>query len=199
MQEVFMVQSQTRLLTPDEYLELEANADYKSEYRDGEVVPMTGGTTNHNELALNLAATLKLSLKKQNYKVYMGDVRLWIPEYRQYTYPDVMVLRGQPTYADDSKTTVMNPMLIADVLSKSTQNYDQGDKFMYYRSIPELCEYIVVDQRQHYVMQHTKTETGQWLLTEYRGIEATLVLQNLPIELPLADLYEGVDFDHSED
>jgi Uma2 family endonuclease len=82
-----MVQTPPRFYTPEEYLERETAADYKSEYRDGEIVPMTGGTTNHNELALNLAATLKLSLRDQGYRVYIGDVRLWIPDYRQYTYP----------------------------------------------------------------------------------------------------------------
>ncbi len=193
-----MVQTQPRLLTPEEYLELEAKANYKSEYRNGEIVPMTGGTTNHNELALNLAATLKLALKNQGYKVYMGDVRLWIPEYRQYTYPDVMVIHRCPTYADDSKTTVLNPMLITEVLSKSTQNYDQGDKFMYYRSIPTLGEYVLIDQKQHHVIQYTQTETGQWLLTEYRGEDANLVVQSFPFEMSLADLYEGIDFENSE-
>jgi Uma2 family endonuclease len=194
-----MVQTKPRLYTPEEYLELEANADYKSEYRDGEIVPMTGGTTNHNELSLNLAATLKLSLRGQGYKVYIGDVRLWIPTYRQYTYPDVMVIRGQPVYADNSKTTVMNPTLIVEVLSKSTKNYDQGEKFMYYRSIPEMQEYILLDQKQHHVIQHTKTETGQWLLTEYRGEESSLSLKAIEFELGLADIYEGVDFDHPEE
>ncbi|NCJ08132.1 Uma2 family endonuclease [Synechococcales cyanobacterium C] len=193
-----MVQTQPRLLTPEEYLEWEAKADYKSEYRNGEIVPMTGGTTNHNELALNLAATLKLSLKSQGYKVYMGDVRLWIPEYRQYTYPDVMVIHRRPAYADDSKTTVMNPILIAEVLSKSTQNYDQGDKFMYYRAIPILHEYVLVDQKQHHVIQYTKTKTGQWLLTEYQGEDANLVFQSLPFTMRLVDLYEGIDFENSE-
>lgn len=190
-----MVQTQPRPYTPEEYLELEASADYKSEYRNGKIVPMTGGTTNHNELALTLAATLKLSLRGQGYKVYMGDVRLWIPAHRQYTYPDVMVIRGQPVYADSSKTTVMNPSLIVEVLSKSTQNYDQGDKFMYYRAIPDMEEYLLVDQKQPYVIQHTRTETGQWLLTEYRGQNASLSLQGIPFELGLMELYEGVDLD----
>jgi Uma2 family endonuclease len=194
-----MVQTQSRIYTPEEYLELEAKADYKSEYRDGEIVPMTGGTTNHNELALNLAATLKLSLRGQGYKIYIGDVRLWIPEYRQYTYPDVMVIQGQPVYANNSRTTVMNPKIIIEVLSKSTQNYDQGDKFMYYRSIPEMQEYILLDQKQYHLIQHTKTATGQWLLTEYRGKSASLSLEAIEFHLSLAELYEGVDFDNSEE
>ncbi len=142
---LYFMQTQTRTYTPEEYLELEEKAEYKSEYRDGEIIPMAGGTTNHNKIALNFAAALKYGLKKQNYDVYIGDVRLWIPRYRQYTYPDVMLIKGEPIYQNANTTTVMNPLLIAEVLSKSTSNYDQGDKFLYYRSIPEFQEYILIN------------------------------------------------------
>jgi Uma2 family endonuclease len=189
---------QTQTYTPEEYLQLEAKAAYKSEYRDGEIVPITGGTTNHNEIALNLAATLKLSLRRQNYRVYIGDVRLWIPRYRQYTYPDVMVVQGQPIYTGSNATTITNPQIIVEVLSPSTQNYDQGDKFMYYRSIPEMQEYILIDQNQFYVMQHSKTPEGKWLMSEYEGHEAVLTLSAIEFQIPLSDLYEGVDFSHIE-
>ncbi|GAB1544724.1 hypothetical protein NUACC21_74000 [Scytonema sp. NUACC21] len=122
------MQLQTKkIFTPEEYLELEEKAEYKSEYRDGEIVPMAGGTTNHNEIAGNLYSNLKVSLKGRDYRVYIGDVRLWIPRYRQYTYPDIMVIQGQPVYTGTSTTTVMNPSFIAEVLSTSTKNYDQGD------------------------------------------------------------------------
>lgn len=123
------MQTQTRYYTPEEYLELEEKAEFKNEYRDGEIVAMTGGTTNHNEIAGNLYAHLKFGLRSKNYRVYIGDVRVWIPRYRQYTYPDVMVIEGEPIYTEKGTTTVMNPSLIAEVLSPSTQNYDQGDKF----------------------------------------------------------------------
>ena len=193
-----MTQTKPRLYTPEEYLELEANAEYKSEYRDGEIVPMAGGTTNHNKLAGTLYAHLLFRLRGQNYNIYIGDVRLWIPEYRQYTYPDVMVIQGQPTYADASRTTVMNPIAIAEVLSQSTQNYDQGDKFRYYRSIPGMQEYILINQTQHHVMQYTKQETGQWLLTEHQGESAVLALGAIAFEIGLADFYDGVDFGDEE-
>jgi Uma2 family endonuclease len=193
-----MLQTKPHLYTPEEYLELEVNADYKNEYRDGEIVPVTGGTTNHNKLAGTLYAYLLFALKGHGYNVYIGDVRLWISQYRQYVYPDVMLIQGQPIYADDSKTTVMNPSLIVEVLSKSTQNYDQGDKFMYYRSIPEMKEYILIDQKQFHVIQHTKTETGQWLLSEYKGEEAVLTFKTIDFTITLSDLYEGVDFSNLE-
>jgi Uma2 family endonuclease len=193
------MQVQTRRYTPEEYLELEEKADYKSEYRDGEIVPMTGGTTNHNELSLNLASTLKLSLKHKDYKVYMGDVRLWIPRYQLYTYPDIMVIQGQPIYERKVKTTITNPQVIVEVLSKSTQNYDQGDKFTYYRSIPTLREYVLIDQVQFRVMQYAKTDTENWILTETEGETSTLSFSAIAFDLSFSDLYEGVDFNNSED
>ncbi len=188
------VQTVKRFYTPEEYLELEEQAEFRSEYRDGEIVPMTGGTTNHNQIAGNFYANLKFSLKGQNYRVYMADVRLWIPRYRQHTYPDVMVIQGQPIYTGTSTTTVTNPSLIAEVLSKSTQNYDQGNKFLYYRSIPEFKEYILIDQYQFHVMHYVKTADGKWIFDEIEGESATLSLETIDFQITLSDLYEQVDF-----
>ncbi|MGM3305177.1 Uma2 family endonuclease [Anabaena sp. WFMT] len=193
------MQTQTRYYTPEEYLELEEKAEYKSEYRDGEIVPMTGGTTNHNKIALNFAAALKYGLKKKNYDVYIGDVRLWIPRYRQYTYPDVMVIQGEPIYTGANTTTVMNPLLIAEVSSKSTSNYDQSDKFLYYRSIPEFQEYILINQYQHHVMQYVKTDDCKWIFTEYEYESESdiLKLQTIDFQIDFSDLYEQVNFNQS--
>lgn len=193
------LQTQKRYYTPEEYLELEEAADYKSEYRDGDIVPMTGGTTNHNKIAGNFYANLKFGLKGQKYDIYIGDVRLWIPRYRQYTYPDVMVIQGEPIYTGTNTTTVMNPLLIAEVLSKSTKNYDQGDKFLYYRSIPELREYILIDQSQYHVMQYVKTAEGQWLFTEFEAEDSVLSLQSVDFKIAFNDLYESVNFAEGED
>lgn len=191
------LQINPRTYTPEEYLQLEEQAEYKSEYRDGEIIPMTGGTTNHNEISGNLYANLKFGLKKQNYRVYIADVRLWIPRYRIYTYPDVMVIKDEPIYADRGTTTVMNPILITEVLSPSTQNYDQGDKFAYYRSIPEMQEYILISQKRYHVMQHTKTDAG-WLLSEHETEDSVIKLASVNLELELSDLYTGVDFSEAE-
>lgn len=188
------MQTQTRYYTPEEYLELEEKAEYKSEYRDGEIIPMTGGTTNHNKIAGNFYAYLKFGLKKQNYDVYIGDVRLWIPRYRQHTYPDIMVIQGEPIYTGANTTTVMNPLLIAEVLSKSTSNYDQSDKFMYYRSIPEFKEYILINQYQYHVMQYVKTDDGKWIFTELHSESDILTLETIDFQISLSDLYEQVNF-----
>lgn len=182
-----------RKYTPEEYLELEEQAEYKSEYHDGEIIPVAGGTTNHNEICLNLAANLKFGLKEQNYRVYIGDVRLWIPRYRVYTYPDVMVIKGESIYTDNGNTTVTNPILIAEILSKSTQNYDQGEKFTYYRSIPELEEYILISQSKYQIMQYAKMESQKWLLSEYETEDSAIQLSAIAFELQLSDIYRGVD------
>jgi len=180
-----------------EYLQLEETAAYKNEYQDGEIVPMTGGTTDHNKIALNFAAYLKFALKEQKYNIFIGDVKLWIAQYRQATYPDVMLIEGEPIYYETGKTTVTNPRLIVEVLSKSTQNYDQGDKFLYYRSLPELQEYILISQSRPYIMQYNKTEENKWLLTEYEGENTSLSLTSVNFDLSFQEIYEGVTLDIS--
>ena len=179
----------------EEYLVLEETADDKHEYQDGEIVQMTGGTTDHNKIALNFASNLKFALKRKQYDIFIGDVKLWIPTYRQGTYPDVMLIEGESIYYGSGKTTVLNPSLIVEVLSKSTQNYDQGDKFFYYRSIPQFEEYILVSQDQYYVMQFNKTQEGKWLLSEYMGVNSTLSLNSAEFQISFPELYENVIFD----
>ena len=179
----------------EEYLVLEETADEKHEYQDGEIVQMTGGTTDHNKIALNFASNLKFALKRKQYDIFIGDVKLWIPTYRQGTYPDVMLIKGESLYYGNGKTTVINPSLIVEVLSKSTQNYDQGDKFFYYRSIPQFQEYILVSQDQYYVMQFNKTQEGKWLLSEYMGVDSTLSLNSVEFQISFPELYENVIFD----
>lgn len=184
----------TAYYTPEEYLELEAKADYKNEYRDGEIISMTGGTTNHNKLAGNFYICLNLALNDLDYNIYIGDVKLWIPRYREFTYPDVMVIEGQPVYYSTNTTIVTNPLLIVEVLSKSTKDYDRGDKFLYYRSIPEFKEYILIDQTKYYVMQYVKTSENQWILTEYETEDAIVNLSSINVELSLKQLYKKVNF-----
>lgn len=110
-----------------------------------------------------------------------------------------MLIEGEPVYTGTNTTTVMNPYLIAEVLSKSTKNYDQGDKFLYYRSIPEFKEYILIDQYNYYVMQYVKTAENKWLLTELEGKEKTLSLQKIDLQIQLSELYEQVDFTNQEE
>ncbi|MEB3178690.1 MAG: Uma2 family endonuclease [Nostocaceae cyanobacterium] len=190
--------TEKRYYTPEEYLELEDKAEYKSEYRDGEIIPMTGGTTNQNKIAGNFYSNLKFALKGQSFDVFIGDVRLWIPRYRQYTYPDVMIIQGEPVYYGKGTTTVSNPIMIMEVLSKSTQDYDRGEKFKYYRSIPEFKEYILIDQYSFYLEQFSKNPSGKWVLTEYELEDAVLALESINLEVLFSDIYERVNFELNE-
>ena len=179
--------------TPEEYLELEEKSEFRNEYIDGQITPMTGGTPNHNDIAGNLYTFLKLALRGKGYKVFMTDLRLWIPQYNVYTYPDIMVIKGKPVLQDNRNDTVTNPLLIVEVLSKSTKNYDQGDKFDYYRSIPEFAEYILVDQYRYYVKQFAKANDGRWWLSEYQDKDDSLSLASLDFEIKLSDIYEEIE------
>lgn len=181
--------------SPEEYLALEAESEVKHEYRNGEIVEMAGGTTNHNKLAGKLYALLLLGLAEQNCEVYIGDVRLWIPATNKYTYPDVMIVKGQPVYTDTSKTTIANPIAIAEVLSSSTQNYDQSEKFDAYRSLPTFSEYLLIDQYQCYVKHFAKTAENKWLLTDCRDIEQIISLVPVDFDLALSELYKGIVFE----
>lgn len=185
--------------TPQEYLKLEETAEYKHEYRDGEIVAMTGGTTAHNLIVSFFLTYLNLALREKNYFVFISDVRLWIPEYRQYTYPDLMVIENEPIYEGKGTTTVINPLLIVEVLSKSTQDYDKGTKFDYYRSIPSFKEYIIIDQYRCAVQQFAKNTEGKWVLTDYDQPESILTLESLDFSLTLSDIYEKINFNLVKD
>lgn len=190
--------TQQRYYTPEEYLALEEAAEYKSEYHDGQIIPMTGGTTTHNQIAGNLYLSLRLGLKGQESDVFIGDVRLWIPEVRCYTYPDIMVIAGQPKYYDNRQDTVTNPQVIIEVLSKSTRNYDRGDKFDYYKTIPTFQEYILIEQSSVKIVQYVKTEAKRWLYREYDEEDTALSFNGFELEVPLMDIYEKVDFTEGE-
>lgn len=186
--------TQQRYYTPEEYLALEETAEYKSEYIDGQIMPMAGGTINHNQLALNLSTELNLAFKKQNYRVYMSDIRLWIPQRRIYTYPDVMIVSGEPNIFNNRTDTILNPQVIIEVLSKSTKGYDREDKFQAYRTIASFQEYLLIDQTRIHVEQFSKTGKKQWNLREYDEEDEVIALVTVPFEISLQDLYDKVNF-----
>lgn len=174
------------------YFELEATASNRHEYYVGELLPMAGGTPNHNQIISNLNAMMNFGLRRQPYRTYASDQRLWMPEVAVGAYPDFMVVAEPLEFYEERQDTLMNALLIAEVLSKSTRNYDRGDKFAAYRTLPQLQEYLTLEQTIPYVEHHIKTEEG-WLLKEYGGLDTEVTLRSLPIVLSLADLYDKVD------
>lgn len=187
--------TEKRHYTPEEYLALEESAIDKSEYHDGEIIPMTGGTANHNKIALNFCRKFPLSVNGQDYETFINDLRLWIPLTRRYVYPDIMVIQGEPQYQGSNKTIVTNPLVIVEVLSNSTKDYDRGGKFLAYRSIPEFQEYILVDQYSYHIEQFAKNSNGKWELTEYDSEESVLTLESVEFQMPLREIYERINFE----
>lgn len=187
-----------RYYSPEEYLELETAAEYKSEYYEGQITPMPGGTPNHNKIAGNFYAALNFAFKGQSYQVFMSDLRLWIPQTRLFTYPDVMVVSGELEYAEGRRDTITNPVAIAEVLSDSTEDYERGKKFKLYRSIPSLREYILIAQSEMQVEQFSKTDNNKWILSEYEGENAILTLTSLSFQIALPDIYDKVEFESEE-
>lgn len=190
--------TQKQYYTPEEYLELEEAADYKSEYIDGQIIPMAGGTANHNRISLNLSAALNFAFRQQDYEVFMGDVRLWIPQKLTYTYPDVMILAGKPEYFNNRTDIIVNPQVIVEVLSKSTKGYDREDKFQTSRTISTFQEYLLIDQTRIHVDQFSKTGKKQWTLREYDEEDEAIALVTVPFEISLQDLYNKVKFEPVE-
>ncbi len=193
-----MQATEQRYYTPEEYLALEEAADYKSEYIDGQIIPIAGGSINHNRIALNLSAALNFAFRQQDYEVFMGDVRLWIAKKRIYTYPDVMVVAGEPEYFNNRTDTIVNPQVIVEVLSKSTKNYDYKDKFEAYRTIATFQEYLLIDQTRIHLDQFSKTGKKQWALREYDEEDDVIALATVPFQISLLDLYNKVKFERVE-
>ncbi|MEG3990102.1 Uma2 family endonuclease [Microcoleus sp. S28C3] len=193
-----LVQSKEKFYTPDEYRELEETAEFRNEYRDGEIVQMSGGSINHSRIIRNLSRVLGNLLEGQPYELFHNDLRLWIPRYRRGTYPDVMVIEGEPVFNEGRSDEILNPMLIVEVLSKSTKDFDKEDKFRFYRSIPELREYVLVSQYEFLVEQYIKTESNEWLFREYEGEIATVSFASVGVQMSMSEIYVKVVFETPE-
>jgi Uma2 family endonuclease len=181
--------------TVDEYLDLELASETRSEYRNGEVIPMTGGTPNHNDISGNAYILLKALLRTKKYRVFHVDQRIWIPALEQYAYPDVMVAAKPLEMQTGRKDTITNPCFIAEVLSRSTQNYDRSEKFANYRTIDTFQEYLLIDQYRIHVEHYVKTAVNQWSFSEYDDPNIAIALQFLDLQIKIADLYDNIDFD----
>jgi len=185
----------TRTYTPEEYLELELASEERHEYIGGDIIPMTGGTPNHNRIVRNLCTALTVGLRGQPYEAFVADQRLWIPERRIYTYPDVMVVQGELVLQQGRQDTLTNPLVIIEVLSRSTRDYDRGEKFVAYRTIPTFQEYVLVDQSACQVEQYAKTGEKTWMLRVYDRPDEQLEFAALSWAIALSDIYDKVTFD----
>jgi Uma2 family endonuclease len=184
------------LVTLEEYRAIAEKAEERYEYCNGKMIVMSGGTATHSRITVEITTCLNISVRGTNFQVYNGDMRIWIPNFNHGTYADVLVINGEPEFNDDRTDEILNPLLIIEVLSPSTEAYDRGDKFRKYRSIPSFCEYLVVSQSEPYIEKYLRLEQGdRWQLQTYDQLDQIISLESLKVELPLQEIYRRVDFD----
>lgn len=179
--------------SPEEYLALEERAEYKSEYYKGEIFAMAGTSINHNQIIINTVSKLSNNLSDKC-RTFTTDVRLWIDERDLFTYPDIIIVCGKIEFYPERDDTITNPLVIIEVLSESTKNYDRGEKFVFYRSIPSFQEYILIDQARVHVEHFFIGEQGKWTLTEYDDLNDILKLTKVEFQISLRDIFHRVKF-----
>nr|HPH93084.1 Uma2 family endonuclease [Ferruginibacter sp.] len=179
-------------ISPEEYLEQEMAAVEKHEYYRGEVFGMSGASREHNEIYSNIFTDIGSKLKGKGCKPYGSDFRVHIPKNTLYTYPDIIIICGDPELIDEKFGTVTNPSVIFELLSHSTRNYYKGEKFTLYRDIGSLKEYILVDTERIHVEKHIRREDNSWVLTDYRSLDEFFTIETVQVSLLLKDVYDGV-------
>jgi Uma2 family endonuclease len=179
-------------LTPEEYLEIERKAEFRSEYYRGEMFAMSGATGKHNIIAVNLVTEMHNQLRRGPCQVYTHDLRVRTGAAEMFTYPDVLVACRERKFLDAREDTLLNPVVIIEILSESTEAYDRGKKFDHYRTFESLKEYILICQDRVQVECFRRQADGQWLLTVANRLEDAISLDSVHCTLNLADVYEGV-------
>ncbi|MEP6663581.1 MAG: Uma2 family endonuclease [Verrucomicrobiota bacterium] len=184
----------TSRLTEKDYLEIERAAPAKSEFFDGEMFAMAGGTFPHSLIGTNVAGEFRAHLKGKPCRAFNADLRVKVKATGLYTYPDLSVICGPPDFVDGEKDTITNPTLIVEVLSDSTEAYDRGAKFEHYRQMPSLREYLLVNQKEPRIEQFVRQTSGEWLLREASGLEGVLHSEALGISVSLREIFAEVEF-----
>ena len=181
--------------TPEEYLALDREAEFKSEYHAGEIFAMAGASENHDTITVNVTVSLGSQVRGGPCRLSTADMRVHLPEADRYTYPDVTVVCGERQFADGRRDVLLNPTLVVEVLSPSTEAYNRGDKAKAYRQLASLQEYLLIAQDRPHVELYTRQADGRWLLSEADQLEAVVHLASIRCDLTLADVYEGVSFE----
>lgn len=194
-----MLAIKNQIYTLEEYLELDHNSEEKIEFWDGRVFTLAGASTNHNQIQVNAIFYLRLKLRDRNCRIYPSDMRVGVPAYPPYRYPDLSALCGQANIHTLGKQDILtNPSLIVEILSDSTAEFDRGYKFTYYKSIESFTEYILIAQDRAHVSQFVKQEENVWLNREYNDIGDKFYLASLGCEIELRELYESVEFPETD-
>jgi Uma2 family endonuclease len=192
MKAVAMSTQPKSFITPEQYLEIERQAEYKSEYLNGEMFAMSGASSPHNIICWNILGEFRQQMRNRPCIAYPSDQRLLVAATGLYTYPDVTALCGEPKLADDALDTLLNPSLIVEVLSPSTEAYDRGRKFAHYKKIESLKEYLLVASQQMYADLFRRMPDGLWLAASAEKPEDVLELSSIGCRLLIADIYDKV-------
>ncbi len=187
-----MVAQPNPKLTAAEYLAFERDADVRHAFLDGDVFAMTGASRPHNLINTNISTNLHGQVRARGCEVYTSDMRVHIPETGLYTYSDVVVACGEPRYEDAELDTLLNPTLIVEVLSPSTEDHDRGSKLVHYRSIDSFVDYLLVAQQRVHVEHFARQADGRWLLTETHDPASTIEIASIGDTLTVRDIYDGV-------
>ena len=186
-------------ITPQEYLIRERQASIKSEFYQGEIFAMGGGSANHSLIAANFVREVGNALKGRPCAVFNSDLRVQVQSTGLYAYPDATIVCGELLFDDDHRDTLLNPTVIVEVLSDSTEKYDRGKKSNHYRQIASLKELILIAQDRSHVERFTRQPNGDWLFHEQKEITADFELKSLGISIAISELYRGVKFEPIED
>jgi Uma2 family endonuclease len=188
-----MSSQSTATYSPQQYLAIERDAQQKHEYFNGEIFAMTGASERHNLIAVNLVSSIHAQLRGTPCKVYSSDMRLKVSATGLYTYPDVVALCGEAHFDDDQQDTLLNPTMVIEVLSKSTEGYDRGEKFAHYRKIESLTEYLLISQDRYRIEQYVRQPDNQWLMSEVSKLEEGIELPSIKCRLLLSDVYDRIE------
>lgn len=189
-----MQQPALKYITPEEYLAMEDAAESKHEYHQGEIFAMAGASKNHDRIGLDLGTSVNTVLKSSKCEVFSNEMKIWSRAKNFFTYPDLVIVCGKAEFYEDRDDILTNPLVIFEVLSKSTRNYDRDEKFEFYRSIPSFQEYILIDQWRVHVEQMYMETRNKWILSEYNQITDVVKLAKVDIEIPLHEIYRRVEF-----
>jgi len=181
-------------MTPAEYLSFERASEVRHEYLNGEIREMVGGTASHARIIFNFAIQLEQQVHDRDYWIVTSDMRVGVKASGLYTYPDVVAVRGEPNFDDENLDVLINPLLLVEVLSKSTETFDREEKFELYKHIPTFAEYILVSQDQPLAEQFVRDNQGIWKETHYDGLSQQLSLAAIPCRIPLSSIYSRVRF-----
>ena len=182
------------LLSPQEYLARERRAEWRSEFYRGEMFAMAGASWEHTLIKDNLAGEARNRLKGGPCHVVTSDLRVKVSATGLYTYPDVVIVCDEPQFEDQVQDTLLNPRVIVEVLSDSTEKYDRGTKFAHYRQLPSVQEYVLVAQDRPLVERYVRQADDTWVLTAFNELTETFDFGSIAAPIPLAEIYRGVQF-----